>query len=147
MSVLLSLSELKEKRIWLGMIPTRGEFTVLQLGPHGLVEGKMQVYDFFDKHRWLECFWTFLGKRKASKAATRATCLAKTIVTDFLWPNVAYHLLTLVFLSTLAWQLKVTALVLQVCRPPSRHVHIRPALKSALKIALSLNFQFEQNRA
>ena len=27
------------------------------------------------------------------------------------------------------------------------HVHIRPALKSALKIALSLNFQFEQNRA
>ena len=28
---------------------------------------------------------------------------------------------------------------------PSRHVHIRPALKSALKIALSLNFQFEQN--
>ena len=28
-----------------------------------------------------------------------------------------------------------------------RHVHIRPALKSALKIALSLNFQFEQNRA
>ena len=28
-----------------------------------------------------------------------------------------------------------------------RLVHIRPALKSALKIALSLNFQFEQNRA
>ena len=28
-----------------------------------------------------------------------------------------------------------------------RHVHLRPALKSALKIALSLNFQFEQNRA
>ena len=32
-------------------------------------------------------------------------------------------------------------------RPELRHVHIRPALKSALKIALSLNFQFEQNRA
>ena len=29
----------------------------------------------------------------------------------------------------------------------NRHVHIRPALKLALKIALSLNFQFEQNRA
>ena len=31
--------------------------------------------------------------------------------------------------------------------PSPRHVHFRPALKSALKIALSLNFQFEQNRA
>ena len=31
--------------------------------------------------------------------------------------------------------------------PSTRHVHIRPALKSALKIALSLNFQFEQNWA
>ena len=33
------------------------------------------------------------------------------------------------------------------CTMATRHVHIRPALKSALKIALSLNFQFEQNRA
>ena len=33
------------------------------------------------------------------------------------------------------------------CKLVIRHVHIVPALKSALKIALSLNFQFEQNRA
>ena len=33
------------------------------------------------------------------------------------------------------------------CVHGTRHVHLRPALKSALKIALSLNFQFEQNRA
>ena len=35
----------------------------------------------------------------------------------------------------------------EVVELSARLVHIRPALKSALKIALSLNFQFEQNRA
>ena len=66
---------------------------------------------------------------------------------------------------TLSWQRCTTKKYDPICtghfelrtckRPPAwfnwspaiRHVHIRPALKSALKIALSLNFQFEQNRA